>query len=76
MFSLVEAMTLAGIDLSDWEGWSVHDLSADGNTIVGRARHNGVDEAWRVQLIPEPTTALLLGFGLGVLAMRRSLRSD
>jgi len=58
-----------GIDLS---GWTINDatgISADGLTIVGNGFHNGRQEAW-VAVIPEPSTALLLGIGIGALAIR------
>jgi probable HAF family extracellular repeat protein len=70
MISLAEAMTLAGIDLSGWSSLDVLGLSADGNTIVGQATHNGNNEAWRVQLAPAQTAVpSLANPGLVVLGL-------
>jgi probable HAF family extracellular repeat protein len=54
MYSLLDAMAEAGVDFSGWRGFWVLGLSADGNTLVGQARHNGDEEAWRIQLDPQP----------------------
>ena len=59
-----------GIDFTGWKLHSVDDISADGRTIVGLGTNpDGNIEVW-IATIPEPSTALLLGMGLAVLAIR------
>jgi probable HAF family extracellular repeat protein len=53
-----------GIDLTGWSLELADGISSDGRTIVGRGTNpSGFTEAW-VAVIPEPSTALLLAFGL------------
>lgn len=58
-----------GLDASGWSLDRVSAVSADGLTIVGfDTNPNGTAESW-ILVIPEPSTALLVGSGLGRLAM-------
>lgn len=65
-----------GIDTSSWFSMAAHGVSADGRNIVGSGRFR--NDAGRfavgswVAVIPEPSTGLLLGLGLGLLAATRS----
>jgi hypothetical protein len=56
-----------------FQGWHLGDLVAisdDGFSIIGNGSfRSGPDQAW-IAVIPEPSTLLLLGFGLGALAAR------
>lgn len=73
---LDELLTSLGIDLSDWSLEGAVGVSADGRTIVGHgARFSTGRETW-VAVIPEPTVAVLLGFGLVGLGVRRGARSE
>lgn len=64
------------------EGWTLNgalDVSADGKTIIGTGRRRNEvgrlsDAVW-IAVIPEPSTALLLGAGLSMLAIRPRERS-
>jgi probable HAF family extracellular repeat protein len=62
------------VDVTGWDLAAAHDVSHDGLTIVGVGTNpGGFREAWLAK-IPEPSTAWLLGSGLGGLAALR-LRS-
>lgn len=57
-----------GADVAGWHLGEVVGISDDGLAIVGNGSfRSGLDQAW-IAVIPEPSTVLLLGFGLGVLA--------
>jgi probable HAF family extracellular repeat protein len=62
-----------GLDLTGWTLQHVYDISADGRTILGQGKNpDGDSESW-IAVIPEPSAALLLGLGLGLLSgWRRS----
>lgn len=61
-----------GLDIGRWSLDSATAISDDGMTIVGRGINPfGQDEGW-VAVIPEPTTALLLGAGLCVFGAGRN----
>ena len=64
-----------GLDLAGWALERPTAISADGTTIVGNGRNpSGQFEAWVAVLsVPEPSTALLLVFGLAGLAAKRRL---
>lgn len=60
-----------GLDLTGWSLDSVEDVSADGRAFVGWGGNpDGNIEAWYA-VIPEPSTGVLVGFGLAFLAVRR-----
>lgn len=61
-----------GISTADWNLFGALDVSADGTTIVGTGQFRSStgprsDAVW-IAVIPEPSTALLLGMGLSLLA--------
>jgi len=63
-----------GLDLTGWDLWEAQGISADGRTITGFGTNpSGFTEAW-IATIPEPSTALLLGFGLAAMASGRRMR--
>ena len=67
---------LGAVGLDGWELFEAVDISADGTVITGWASNFSIgveDFAFRA-VIPEPTTALLMGFGLATMsaAYRRS----
>ncbi len=75
--ALLESM---GVSTEQWDLYEATAVSADGRTIIGHGRF--VDERGRrretvwIAVIPEPSTALLLGGGLaGLAARRKSLQS-
>lgn len=69
MRSLPELLEAGGVDLSGWQLEAATGVSADGRTIVGYGSNpNGDREAFRA-VIPEPSTALLVGVGLTGLAL-------
>ena len=59
--------------LSGWTLLAATGVSDNGVTIVGHGINpSGESEAW-IAVVPEPSTALLLGLGIaGLAAMRRS----
>lgn len=63
-----------GISTADWILNGALDVSADGRTIIGTGRSRNAsgrlsDAVW-IAVIPEPSTALLLGAGFSMLALR------
>ena len=75
MRQLDEVLRQLGVDLGDWTLTGAVGISADGRTIVGNGSHGGstAQEAW-IAVIPEPSTGLLFGAGLVVLAAGRRRR--
>ena len=59
-----------GLDLSGWILTQATGISADGLTIVGTGGFFGAPSAW-IAVIPEPSTALLLGIGTAWIASSR-----
>ena len=58
-----------GIDLAGWTLTLAGGISSNGTTIVGRGTNpSGFTEAW-IAVLPEPSTATLLGCGLITLAI-------
>ncbi len=62
-----------GISTTDWIVNGALDVSADGRTIIGTGRARNAagrlsDTVW-IAVIPEPSTALLLGAGLSMLSI-------
>jgi probable HAF family extracellular repeat protein len=64
-----------GLTLSGWTLNAAYGISADGNVIVGQGTNpSGQTEAFRVTLVPEPSTVAQLGLAallLGLAAIRR-----
>ncbi|HZO08402.1 MAG TPA: PEP-CTERM sorting domain-containing protein, partial [Myxococcota bacterium] len=58
------------LNLTGWNLGEATAISSDGTTIVGNGIHAGHSEGW-IAVIPEPSTRLLFGAGLVVLAVRR-----
>jgi len=74
MQSLQVLLGTLGVDLTGWQLSEARGISADGRTIVGYGRNpSGSREAF-VAVIPEPSTALLLGAGLMMLSGQRRAR--
>jgi len=75
---LVVLLDALGVSTASWDLLSATDVSADGTTIVGTGWYR--DEAGQrrpndwIAVIPEPSTALLLGAGLSLLALLGSSR--
>lgn len=70
MQSIDFLLTSLGVDVSGWELYDAVGISDDGRTILGLGINpDGNFEAW-IAVIPEPSTALLVGFGLAGLALR------
>jgi probable HAF family extracellular repeat protein len=63
-----------GLNLDGWHLSEARAISADGRTIVGSGVNpSGLVESW-LAVLPEPSTALLVGLGLaGIAAWRRRL---
>jgi hypothetical protein len=62
------------LDLTGWELTEAFAISGDGSTIVGYGLHNGVQEAFMVN-IPEPSSAAAIALAsLAVLRRRRRRR--
>lgn len=71
MRKLDVVLTDLGLDLTDWTLLDGLGISDDGRVIVGRGINpNNRFEGW-IAVIPEPSTGLLVGAGLGALAMIR-----
>jgi probable HAF family extracellular repeat protein len=63
-----------GESLAGWQLTSAYGISPDGNYIVGSGYNpRGVHKAWKVSLVPEPETQVLLVVG-GAIAIAVSLR--
>lgn len=71
MRNLQQVLTSDGLNLTGWSLQEGTGISPDGNTIVGDGVDpNGIINAW-IAVVPEPSTALLLAFGLTALAAKR-----
>ena len=71
MRALEQVLSLLGVDLTGWDLKEATGVSDDGRKVVGWGINpEGQQEAF-VATIPEPGTALLVGFGLAGLALRR-----
>jgi uncharacterized membrane protein len=60
-----------GLDLTGWTLQNALDVSSDGRTIVGFGQNPEGEAVGWIVVIPEPSTGLLLGLGLGFLARAR-----
>jgi len=69
MRSLGAYLESLGVDLGGWDLWSATGISADGKTIVGYGENPLHQEEAFIAVIPEPATAVLVGFGLAGLAV-------
>ncbi|MFO0688618.1 MAG: hypothetical protein U0900_07915 [Myxococcota bacterium] len=65
---LADVLASLGVDLAGWRLSSADAISRDGTTIIGSARDPEGRFRSYVAVIPEPTTALLVGLGLAGLA--------
>ena len=64
-----------GLDVAGWQLLWASGVSADGRTLVGAGFNpDGVAEGW-IAVVPEPSTGMLLGLGLGLLSALRRLAS-
>lgn len=71
MRSLSQYLGSLGLDLGGWQLDIATAVSDDGMTIVGRGLNpDGNDEGW-IAIIPEPSVALLVALGLGILSVKR-----
>ncbi|HZW07189.1 MAG TPA: GC-type dockerin domain-anchored protein [Phycisphaerales bacterium] len=52
MVDLNDYLSTLGVDLSGWTLTDAMDVSVDGTGLVGYGQHDGVTEAWRVELAP------------------------
>ena len=65
-----------GLDTSDWRLTQAIGVLADGNTIVGNmVEANGSASSVFVATIPAPSTGLLLGVGLAMVAVTRKRKA-
>ena len=72
MRGLMQVLMDQGIDMTGWSLTEASGVSADGLTIVGYGTNPlGQEEGWIATIVPEPSTALLLGLGLSALAATR-----
>ncbi len=60
-----------GLDLAGWQLGNAMSVSADGRTIVGDGFNPSGNPEAGIAVIPDPSTALLLATGLGVLGVGR-----
>ena len=77
MQSLQVLLAAQGLDMTGWRLFNATGVSADGMTVVGRAQTpGGTVEAFvaTIALVPEPSTALLIGLGLAWISIRRTER--
>ena len=77
MYSLLDVLVANGlaVELTGWTLSEARAISDDGFTIAGfGVNPDGKTEAWvaTISAIPEPSTGLLLGLGLALLARRRA----
>jgi len=70
-FELSTFLQLAGIDTTGWGFSKIMDVSDDGRTFIGLGGRAGSPDYLFYAVIPEPNTALLLGFGLATLSWSR-----
>lgn len=59
MVDLNSYLPTIGIDLSGWTLLTAAAISADGSTIAGTGRHNGVWQSWSFTFVPAPSGMLL-----------------
>ena len=72
MRGVMQVLMDQGIDMTGWSLTEARGVSADGLTIVGYGTNPlGQEEGWIATIVPEPSTALLLGLGLSALAATR-----
>src|SRR5690606_27787861 len=63
---------IIGIDMTGWQIFSAQSISDDGLVLTGNGRDpSGLEGGW-IAVIPEPSTATLLGIGLLFLASRQN----
>ncbi len=70
-FDFETYLRLAGLDPTGWDFDSVADVSHDGRIFVGYGQYEDGEDYLFYAVIPEPSTALLLGLGLAALPSSR-----